>query len=216
MGPSPLGTGPAPPNAWAMSTATRVNVDRLFSPGASHPEIVDVPEFDFLMVDGSGNPNTSPEFQHAIQALFSLSYGIHFALKKKGIESRLRPLEALWWIEGGDFLDAKPSQWRWTAMMMQPDELTSRLFEEVRSETLKKKPSPSLAKVRLAKFTEGLSAQVMHVGPYSAEKPTIERLRAFIAEQGHKPRGKHHEIYLGDPRRAAPEKLKTAIRQPVA
>ena len=199
-----------------MSTATRVDVDRLYSPRASRPEIVEVPELDFLMVDGSGNPNTSQEFQHAIQALFSLSYGIHFALKRQGVESRVRPLEARWWIDGaGDFLDAKPSQWRWTAMMLQPGELTPRLFEEVRKETLKKKPSPSLAKVRLAKFAEGLSAQVMHVGPYSAEKPTIEKLRAFIAEQGRKPRGKHHEIYLGDPRRAAPEKLKTAIRQPI-
>jgi len=198
-----------------MSPATAVNVDKLFAPRAARPEIVDVPEFDFLMVDGSGDPNTTQEFQHAIQALFSLSYGIHFALKKKGVDSRVRPLEALWWIEGGDFLNAKPSQWRWTAMMMQPEELTRALFEEVRSDTVKRKPSPSLAKVRLAKFTEGLSAQVMHIGPYSAEKPTIDRLRAFIVEQGHKPRGKHHEIYLGDPRRAAPEKLKTAIRQPI-
>lgn len=198
-----------------MSTATKVNVDKLYAPSAAHPEIVDVPELDFLMVDGSGNPNTSEEFQHAIEALFSLSYGIHFALKKMGVESRVRPLEALWWIEGGDFLDAKPSQWRWTAMMLQPEALTPGLFEEVRTETLRKKPSPSLRKVRLAKFAEGPSAQVMHVGPYSAEKPSIVRLRAFIADQGRKPRGKHHEIYLGDPRRAAPEKLKTAIRQPI-
>src|SRR5579872_450598 len=131
-----------------MSTATAVNVDKLYSPRVARPEIVDVPELHFLMVDGAGNPNTTEEFQHAIQALFSMSYGIHFALKKKGMESRVRPLEALWWIEGGDFLDAKPSQWRWTAMMMQPEELTRALFEEVRAETMKK-PSPSLTKVRL-------------------------------------------------------------------
>jgi hypothetical protein len=198
-----------------MSKTATVNVKELYAPGIS-PAIVDVPEFMFLMIDGAGNPNTAPAFQDAIQALYSLSYGIHFALKKEGVESHVMPLEATFWIEGeGDFLKAKPDQWRWTEMIMQPDTVSPALVEKVRAEILRKKPIGALARVRLEKFDEGKSAQILHIGPYSAEMPTIERLHDFIAEQGYKMRGKHHEIYLGDPRRAAPEKLKTAIRQPV-
>jgi hypothetical protein len=194
-----------------------IDLTELYAPSAAHPSIVEIPPFKFLMVDGAGDPNTSTAFQDAIQALFPLSYGIHFALKKAGIESRVRPLEALWWADGKrDFMKIGPGLWRWTAMMMQPDEITPALLEKVRIEAERKKPNPMLAKVRLETFDEGLAAQVMHIGPYRAEKPTIDRLRAFIAEQGYRPRGKHHEIYIGDPRRAAPEKLKTVVRQPVA
>lgn len=196
--------------------AAAADLKELYAPSAAHPSIVEIPPFKFLMVDGAGDPNTTTAFQDAIQALFPLSYGIHFALKKAGIESRVRPLEALWWADGkGDFLEIGQGLWRWRAMMQQPDEITPELLEKVRAEAQRKKPNPSLAKVRLETFDEGLAAQVMHIGPYSAEKPTIERLRAFIAEQGFRPRGKHHEIYIGDPRRSAPEKLKTVVRQPV-
>jgi hypothetical protein len=198
-----------------MSKTLTVNVKELYAPSIT-PAIVDVPELTFLMIDGAGNPNTAPAFQDAIQALYSLSYGIHFALKNVGVESHVKPLEALFWIEGeGDFLKAKADQWRWTEMILQPDEVTPALFEKVRDEVKRKKPIGSLAKVRLEKFDEGKSAQILHIGPYSAEMPTIERLHTFIAKQGYTMRGKHHEIYLGDPRRAAPDKLKTAIRQPV-
>jgi hypothetical protein len=194
-----------------------IDLKELYAPSAAHPSIVEIPPFKFLMVDGAGDPNTTTAFQDAIQALFPLSYGIHFALKKAGIESRVRPLEALWWANGKrDFLEIGQGLWRWRAMMVQPDQLTPELLEKVRAEAQRKKPNPSLAKVRLETFDEGLAAQVMHIGPYSAEKPTIERLRAFIAEQGFRPRGKHHEIYIGDPRRSAPEKLKTVVRQPVS
>ena len=196
--------------------AAAADLKELYAPSAAQPSIVEIPPFKFLMVDGAGDPNTTTAFQDAIQALFPLSYGIHFALKKAGIESRVRPLEALWWADGkGDFLEIGQGLWRWRAMMQQPDEITAELLEKVRAEAQRKKPNPSLAKVRLETFDEGLAAQVMHIGPYSAEKPTIERLRAFIAEQGFRPRGKHHEIYIGDPRRSAPEKLKTVVRQPV-
>ena len=196
-----------------MSGTATVDIKELYAPKAAQPSIVDVPAFKVLMVDGSGNPNTSADFQHALQA----TYGAHFALKKAGVETRVRPLEALWWTDGReDFLGVDAAKLRWTAMIVQPDELTSALLEKVRAEAERKKPNSTLAKVRLETYREGLSAQVMHVGPYSAEKPTIERLHAFIAEQGYRRRGKHHEIYMGDPRRAAPEKLKTIIRQPIA
>ena len=199
-----------------MSKTATPDVKELYAPTVT-PAIVDVPDLNFLMIDGVGNPNTAAAFQDAIQALYSLSYGIHFALKKEGVESRVMPLEALFWVAGKkDFLNARPEEWRWTEMIAQPESVTPALFEKVRQEAQRKKPIGSLAKVRLERFAEGKAAQVMHIGPYSAEMPTIQRLHAFIAEQGYKLRGKHHEIYLGDPRRAAPEKLRTAIRQPVA
>ena len=200
-----------------MSKALAIDVNQLYTASAKQPSVVDVPELRFLMVDGGGDPNTSPEFQEAIQALYSLTYGVHFALKKAGVESRVRPLEALWWAPGkGGLLEADKAMWRWTAMLLQPDEITPALLEKVRTEAARKKSLPKLSEARLETFREGLSAQIMHVGPYSAEQPTIERLHTFITGAGYHLRGKHHEIYLGDPRRAAPEKLKTIVRQPIA
>lgn len=199
------------------ATAVAESVERLLKPGAKEPEIVEVPELNFLMVDGRGKPDTTGEFQEAIGALYPLAYGAKFALKKSGVDVRVMPLEALWWSPGSSILKTDdPSRWRWTAMIMQPAQVTSRLIEEVRAEAMRKRPNPALPKVRLEAFREGTCAQVMHVGPYSAEKPTIEKLHAFIAAQGWKLAGKHHEIYLGDPRRAAPEKLRTIVRQPIA
>ena len=196
--------------------AVATDLKKLHAPGVE-PSIVEVPAFRFLMVDGRGDPNTSQDFQAAIQALFALSYGVHFDLKKSGVDSRVRPLEALWWATSNhDIMRVDMAAWRWTAMIMQPDELTPSRLEKVREEAQRKKPNATLGKVRLETFEEGMAAQVMHIGPYEAEKPTIEKLRAFIEDEGYRSRGRHHEIYLGDPRRAAPDKLKTIIRQPIA
>ena len=199
-----------------MSKVAAVDVDELYTASAKEPSILDVPELKFLMVDGGGDPNTSSRFQEALQVLFSLSYGIHFALKNEGVESRLRPLEALWWAPGKTpLLETDKADWLWTAMVLQPDEITPEVLERLRAEVFRKKPLPRLDEARLEPFREGLCAQIMHIGPYSSEKPTIDRLHAFIAGAGYRLRGRHHEIYLGDPRRAAPEKLKTIVRQPV-
>jgi len=172
----------------------------------------------FLMIDGDGDPNSSG-FQEAVEALFSLSYTLKFAIKKGiGIDYRVAPLEALWWSDSMDsFLAGDRDRWRWTAMIAQPSVVDDAWLVKAMEEVKRKKNPAALARVRFAGFTEGLSAQIMHVGPYSEEAPTIEKLHAFIREQGGTFEGhvqKHHEIYLGDPRRAAPEKLKTVIRQP--
>jgi hypothetical protein len=197
--------------------AVAESIEELLKPSAKQPQMVEVPTSNFLMVDGKGDPNTSKEFQEAIGALYPLAYGVKFALKKTGVDFRVMPLEALWWADRKqDFLHENRSKWRWTAMIMQPDPVSLELVEKVRAEAMRKKPSPALAKVRFEAFREGRCAQVMHIGPYSAEKPTIERLHAFVAAEGCTLTGKHHEIYLGDPRRAAPEKLRTIVRQPVA
>ncbi len=198
------------------ATATATPFGQLIKPAAGRPEIVDVPEFKFLMVDGRGAPEASNDFQEAIGALYPLAYGAKFALKKSGIETRVMPLEALWWTSSsGAFAPGQLERWRWTAMIMQPEAVTAGLIDRVRADAMRKKPNPTLAKVELKAFREGPCAQVMHIGPYSAEKPTIEMLHAFIAAEGYKMTGKHHEIYLGDPRRAAPEKLRTIVRQPI-
>ena len=171
----------------------------------------------FLMIDGSGDPNTSQDFQDAIQALYSVSYTLKFALKKSGgPQFRVMPLEALWWTDADGRLDVdSKSAWSWTAMIRQPDFATEEMIDDAKRQAVTKRSLPALARLRFERFEEGLSAQVMHVGPYAEERPTIERLHAFIAEQACEPSGKHHEIYLGDPRRSAPEKLRTIIRQPV-
>ena len=191
----------------------------LYGPRAGSPAIVDVPELSFLMVDGMGDPNTSRDYREAVEALFAVSYRVKFAVKRGagGIDYGVMPLEGLWWVDDMSTfsLDDK-SSWSWTAMIMQPDVVTDELVQRSIVEASKKKPLPAATELRLDHFGEGRAAQVLHMGPYSAERPTIERLHAFIAEAGYRPRGKHHEIYLSDPSRAEPAKLKTIVRQPIA
>jgi hypothetical protein len=188
---------------------------------AVSPRMVDIPELSFLMIDGHGDPNTSREYQHAIQALFTVSYSLKFAIKRSGGANRkVGPLEGLWWAVDMSSFDAEDkSAWDWTAMILQPAEVTPDLLRGVIDDVVSKKKLPALDQARLESFTEGRAAQILHVGPYSAEAPTIARLHEFIAEQGFHFDGrlqKHHEIYLGDPRRAAAERLRTIIRQPVS
>jgi len=188
----------------------------LYSPSPKEPVLVDVPDMNFLMIDGQGDPNTSQEYQDALGALYAVSYTVKFMSKKEGTDYTVMALEGLWWMEGAErfSLDSK-GEWKWTSMMMQPDVVTKEMVERAIEEVGRKKNPPALPKLRFESFHEGLSAQIMHIGPYSEEGPTIKKLHGFIEEQGHKLRGKHHEIYLSDPRRAAPEKLRTVLRQPV-
>ncbi len=181
------------------------------------PVLVDVPEMSFLMIDGRGDPSTGPAYQQAIEALFSVAYTVKFALKRGGgVDIHVMPLETLWWSpRGTDLLGVARSEWRWTAMMALPDVVTEEMVEEAGSQAAERRALAALPRMRFERFEEGLSAQVMHIGPYSAEGPTIEALLSFVRDTGYVPHGKHHEIYLGDPRRSAPERLKTVIRHPV-
>ena len=181
--------------------------------------IVDVPEMNFLMIDGEGDPNTSQAFADAVQALYSLSYPLKFMVKKGplAIDYGVMPLEALWWAgDMSEFTQGDKSNWKWTAMIMQPDWITAELVEQARADAAKKKELPALNDVRLETFAEGKSAQCLYIGPYSEEAPTIAALHQFIADNGGTRRGRHHEIYLSDMRRTDPSKLKTIIRQPMA
>jgi hypothetical protein len=191
----------------------------LYFPPSDEPTEVRVPKMNFLMVDGRGDPNKSKEYQDAIGALYSLSYTMKFMIKlgTTKVEHIVMPLETLWWTDKGvDFLTAGKDTWNWTAMIAQPDHVTENLVSKAIEEIVrKKKDVPALDKVRFEEFDEGLSVQIMHIGPYSAERPNIEKIHKFITDSGHTLRGKHHEIYLSDPNRSRPEKLKTVVRQPM-
>lgn len=188
-----------------------------YSPSAKAVAAVDVPELPFLMVDGRGNPNGSKEFEQALGALYNVAYTMKFDLKKQGgPEYSVMPLEGLWWTEeDGTFTLGSKDEWRWTAMIATPEFITEEQVQEAIEQAKKKGDNPALDLIRLERYNEGPSAQIMYVGPYSEEEPTIRRIHEFIEANGYERRGKHHEIYLGDPRRSAPEKLKTVIRQPV-
>lgn len=190
----------------------------LYRAPADKVVVVEVPEMNFLMIDGQGDPNSAPLYQGAVEALYAASYGIKFSVKKgpSAIDYKVMPLEGLWWADDPQvFLDGRREEWRWTMMIAQPDFVTAELVAEVVAATARKKDLPLLQRMRFEAFVEGRCAQIMHIGPYTEEGPTIEKLHAFVAEKGCALREKHHEIYLGDPRRTAPERLKTIIRQPV-
>jgi hypothetical protein len=187
-----------------------------YTASATKPAIVDVPAMSALMVDGIGDPG-SPAFQEAVGSLYSVAYTLKFAFKKdKAVDYPVMALEGLWCADDPTvFARGKRDEWKWTLFIVLPDVVTKKDVAGAIATVKKKAKFPRFPEVRFEKFAEGKAAQILHVGPYAAEGPTIERLHAFIAENGFRLRGAHHEIYLGDPRRAAPEKLKTILRHPV-
>ena len=199
----------------------------LYAPSAKQPEIVQVPRLQFALIDGAiekgKEPGNSPGFAEATQALYSISYTLKFMLKKRKsnpVDYPVMALEGLWWVEDGLFDITVKDNWLYTVMILQPDIITKDIFDEGLDQVRKKRgDSPILSKLRLDHFEEGLCVQIMHIGPYATEPATIERMRAFALEHGYRdrvgPNGKHHEIYLGDPRKADPAKLKTVLRHPL-
>jgi len=193
----------------------------LYRPSAKHPAIVDVPELAFLMVDGRGDPETAEPYHQALEALYSVAYTLKFTLKKADPERdfKIAPLEGQWWADEvaptmAD-LQSDRDAWNWTMMIAVPDAVTPAEVAAAREAAARKRDLPAAPLLRLERLEEGLAAQILHVGPYAEEAPTIERLHAFAAAEGYELRGRHHEIYLGDPRRTAPERLKTVLRHPV-
>ncbi|HXZ77998.1 MAG TPA: GyrI-like domain-containing protein [Streptosporangiaceae bacterium] len=210
-------------------TETAISFDSLLKVRKGAVEFVDVPEFGFAVVTGTGPPGGT-EFGQALQALYSVSYGAHFLVKKHyGQAPKVMPLEALWWVDDpgqqdilaavalgqATMADTDRDHWRWQAMIMQPDPIDADMVATARAQARAKKPVPGLERLRYQRWAEGRCAQLLHVGPYASEEPSIARLHQAIAAAGYRPRGRHHEIYLGDPRRSAPEKLRTILRHPV-
>lgn len=178
---------------------------------------VDVPPLRYLMIDGQGDPNTSAEYARAIEALFSVSYVTKFAVKRGclDIDYGVLPLEGLWWADDWSaFIAADKRKWKWTMMILQPDFVPADVVHQAIADVVAKTSSEAARNLRLETFREGRSAQILHMGPFSDEGPTIEKVHQYIDERSAK-RGKHHEIYLSDIRRAAPGKWRTIIRQPM-
>ena len=189
----------------------------LYQASAREVVQIDVPTIKYLMVDGEGDPNTSQAYSDAIEALFSVSYTVKFMVKKGAlaIDYGVMPLEGLWWADDmSKFSSEDKSNWNWTAMIMQPEFVTREMIDNAIAEVRKKKNPTAISKVRFEALSEGKCAQILHIGPFSEEGPTIEKVHQFIDSRG-KRVGKHHEIYLSDIRRADPAKWKTIIRQPM-
>lgn len=196
----------------------RKKLKEFYRPSAKKVVEVNIPKMNFLMVDGNGAPETT-EYKEAIEALYSVSYTLKFMIKNGdiGIDYGVLPLEGLWWADDmSDFINDNKSKWIWTMMIMQPDLVTKDLVQAAINQAKDKKNLPAIDKVKFRPFQEGKCAQILHVGPFSEEGPTVERVHSFIAERGNELTGKHHEIYLTDIRRAAPENWKTIIRQPMS
>jgi len=200
----------------------------LYQPSAKKVELVNVPSLQFAMIDGAiekgYGPGNSPGFAEAVQALYGISYTLKFMLKKRkanAIDYPVMPLEGLLWLTEGEVFDINiKDNWSYTLVIMQPDVITQEIFEEGIAQVRRKRgDSDALSKLRLEFFEEGLCAQIMHIGPYATEPATMERMREFMQENGYRDcvglGGKHHEIYLSDPRKADPAKLKTVLRHPV-
>lgn len=189
----------------------------LYQPSTKEVVQVDVPAFQFLIIDGEGNPNASQAYAQAVEALFAVSYTAKFMIKKgtRAIDYSVMPLEGLWWADDmSAFVTNDKSKWKWTMMIMQPHFVETAVIQGAIEEVKRKKALPAVEVLRLENFTEGLCAQVLHVGPFSEEGPTIQRVHDFIHARSART-GKHHEIYLSDIRRAEPSKWKTIIRQPM-
>jgi hypothetical protein len=192
-----------------------------YKPSANKVSLVNVPELQFIMIDGKGSPGDSRDYIDAINSLYPIAFNLKFISKKElGKDYTVPPLEGLWWAENmDDFYESNRENWMWTMMIMTPEWLTNKLFQEAMNNSREKKPEldQSIKNVRLEKYCEGVSAQIMHIGPYANEHPTILKLHNFIKASNGKFDGhtqKHHEIYISDPRKAKPETMKTVIRQP--
>jgi hypothetical protein len=195
----------------------------LYLPG-DKPGLVTVPAMNFIMLDGAGDPHSNDEFEQSVEVLYGLSYTIKMS-KKKGsqpegyFEYVVPPLEGLWWIGQGIFSLAERDNWQWTLMIRQPEFVTGEFFKWACGEFKKKKPGLPVEKARLATFEEGLCVQALHTGPYATEPETMAKMDAYMKANRLRDKlhegGKHHEVYLSDPRKSKPERLKTVLRHPV-
>lgn len=189
----------------------------LYQPSSKEVMRVNVPRMNFLMIDGAGDPNTTRAYAEAVEALFTVSYALKFMIKKGAqIDYGVMPLEGLWWADDmASFSAEDKASWKWTMMIAQPAFVGKGRVETAMAEVKTKKNLAAVSRLRFEAYSEGQCAQILHIGPFSEEGPTIANVHRYIETSGYKLRGKHHEIYLSDIRKAAPEKWKTIIRQPM-
>jgi len=190
----------------------------LYAPTAGKFTVVDIPSLNYFMIDGAGDPNTAPDYKAAVEALYAASYTLKFM--SKTVQRRdyvVPPLEGLWWAaDMTDFVARRKHRWHWTMMIAVPDFVAPPLAEQAIVKAMEKKALPALRRLRFEKLNEGQAVQILHVGAYDDEGPILKTLHEeFLPAHRLVPSGHHHEIYLSDPRRMPPEKLKTVLRQPV-
>jgi hypothetical protein len=200
----------------------RDQLKHLYLPDARSVQIVEVPEFQFIAMDGVVQPDRpvaeTVEFQEALKILYGISFTLKFMSKRASsnpIDYTVMALEGLWWVSSGEFDLTRKEPWHFTAMILQPEHISTQMYQRALEEMRKKGNTDTLRKLRFEPFREGLCMQIMHVGPYVDEPRTLEKLKDFAGENGYRICGKHHEIYLGDPRRCRPQNLKTVLRYPV-
>jgi hypothetical protein len=188
----------------------------LYGSSSKKVVIVEVPSMNYFMVDGEGGP-AAESYQQAIEALYGLSFTVKLNVKKGvGLDYTVMPLEGLWWAKDITAFSAdRKDEWQWKMMIMQPDHVTAKHVNAATKQLREKKNPLALDKIRFESYHEGPSVQILHIGPYDDEGPTIAQMHKFIDENGYQLHMKHHEIYLSDPRRSKPEKLKTVLRQPI-
>ncbi|HIN61865.1 MAG TPA: hypothetical protein EYN31_04165 [Candidatus Marinimicrobia bacterium] len=188
----------------------------LYGSSSKKVVIVEVPSMNYFMVDGEGGP-AAESYQQAIEALYGLSFTVKLDVKKGvGPDYTVMPLEGLWWAKDITAFSAdRKDEWQWKMMIMQPDHVTAKHVNAATKQLREKKNPLALDKIRFESYHEGPSVQILHIGPYDDEGPTIAQMHKFIDENGYQLHMKHHEIYLSDPRRSKPEKLKTVLRQPI-
>lgn len=194
----------------------------LYNPPSKEVVVVNVPRFKFVQIDGEiepgFGPGDSPGFGEAMQALYGVAYTLKFNAKlrqQNPVDYSVMALEGLWWTETGAYNVTHPEGWKYNLMILQPGLVSAEMFAEALAQLRKKRPSPALERLRLEEFEEGLCVQIMHIGPYASEPATIAKMDAYAAAHGYRMHGKHHEIYMSDPRRTQPEKLRTILRHPV-
>lgn len=194
----------------------------LYQPPSKQVTIVQVPRFNYIMLDGQLEPGVlpgdSPNYQNTMGALYGAAYTLKFTSKLRKdnpIDYPVMASEGLWWVLSGNFNFQTDEPWRYTMMMMLPEHITKAMLDEAIAELKKKKDNPAIDKLRMETFEEGLCMQITHIGPYADEPRTLELMAQFAEENGYRTHGRHHEIYMGNPQRAKPEKLKTVLRHPI-
>ncbi len=212
---APRNTAPAGAGPWDVKKVFKP----FYAPTNRDWELVDVPGQRFIALDGSGDPNTAPAYVEAVEALYAVAFGIKFQARRElGRDCVVAPLEGLWYAHDASvFTAGAKAEWNWTMLISQPDWVTDAFIGQAIAAASAKKKLPALARMRIEAQHEGLSAQLLHVGAYDDEAPALATLHdEFLAENGLRPAGRHHEVYLSDPRRTESAKLKTVLRQPVS
>ncbi|MDI6402579.1 GyrI-like domain-containing protein [Balneolaceae bacterium ANBcel3] len=198
-----------------MNSLNLATSDRDYYSAKKTPELKTFSKRMYLALSGIGDPS-GPEFKNAIQCLYALAYGVRSICKQQASNFVVPKLEALWWVcSENHFSEIPKSQWQWKLLIQMPEFVSSDIVEQAKMDVIKK-AGEAVKEIGFESLSEGSCVQILHIGPYSEELPTIQTMKAFISEHGLSEHGLHHEIYLSDPRKSPPERLKTILRQPVS